>query len=161
MEATGSSTDSYGIISSDSNVTINDGDVTASGEKQAVKGIVKNAKPGYGWSNTEGTEGETAIAINEDPGAKLSYKKVHFLPGPVEAVKNLIRSIPDDPTTAEGRATVIAAREAYDKLTDDQKDEIKGFQDVCFLAGVLFAGIDGKCAVGWGICVFTIYGSHS
>jgi hypothetical protein len=44
------------------------------------------------------------------------------------AVRKLIDAIPEYPATTDGRAAVQAARDAYDDLTDDEKDEIKASQ---------------------------------
>ena len=54
--------------------------VTAIGKaKWAIGFNVKNAIAGTGWTDTEGTQGKTAIIVNTDPGQELSdYKKVQF-----------------------------------------------------------------------------------
>ena len=67
----------YGIAS-DYGVNISGGEVTAIGSYCGIYGTVKNSMAGTGWTNTAGTEGETAIAASTT-GQDLSYKKVHFL----------------------------------------------------------------------------------
>ena len=119
------SEDHYGI-GTDPNckLTIRGGAVTASGMEGAIyeETVVKNAISGIGWDNTEGTGQGAPIKANYNN--KMTFKKVQFL-NPAELIMNLINDIPADPTTEKGRAAVKAAREAYDKLTDDQKDQIK------------------------------------
>ena len=58
-------------------VSITGGNVTATGTNKAIDGKVKNSVAGTGWTNTEGTEGQAAIATSTD-GQTLSYKKVQF-----------------------------------------------------------------------------------
>lgn len=74
--ATGES--GYGILSSEGSVNINSGSVIASGKTQAISGNVKNAVPGTGWSNIEGTEGQASIAIKSEGQNLGAYKKVQF-----------------------------------------------------------------------------------
>ena len=74
--ATGES--GYGILSSEGSVNINSGNVIASGKTQAISGNVKNAVPGTGWSNIEGTEGQASIAIKSEGQNLGAYKKVQF-----------------------------------------------------------------------------------
>lgn len=65
-----------------------DSTVTASGEQRAIAYAsngykdtpVKNAIPGTGWTNTEGTEGQTSIDISTVGRSLDSYKKVQFVP---------------------------------------------------------------------------------
>lgn len=47
-------------------------------DSKAFVGTVKNAVTGTGWTNKEGTAGETSIDANIDPGQTLTYKKVKF-----------------------------------------------------------------------------------
>lgn len=78
IEATATDNVSFGIVGAGDGVTINGGQVTASGSKAGIMGYVKNSIAGTGWTNVEGTEGKETIVVNENPGAELSYKKVQF-----------------------------------------------------------------------------------
>ena len=76
VTATGTDDDSYGIGSA--TVTIDsDSVVIAAGEGGAIYGPVKNAIAGTGWTDVEGTTGQTTIAANAE-GQVLDYNKVHF-----------------------------------------------------------------------------------
>ena len=62
VTATGNS---CGIDAESGSVVISeDSSVTAAGAENGIKGIVRNSIAGTGWSNKEGTEGWTPIAIN-------------------------------------------------------------------------------------------------
>lgn len=64
-----------------------DSTVTASGEQRAIAYAsggyndtpVKNAIAGVGWTNTEGTAGQTRIAVNTGGQNLSTYKKVQFV----------------------------------------------------------------------------------
>lgn len=58
-------------------ITINDGKLTAAGNKQAISGNVINAIEGTGWADIEGTSEKTDIAISTE-GQTLEFKKVQF-----------------------------------------------------------------------------------
>ncbi|MBR6897056.1 MAG: copper resistance protein CopC, partial [Lachnospiraceae bacterium] len=73
---------SYGISSYTLEISENS-TVTATGGSSAIDHsgppeCVKNAIPGTGWTNTEGTEGKAAIAISTEGQNISSYKKVQF-----------------------------------------------------------------------------------
>ena len=72
-----------GIFVPNGNVNINGGSVTASGGMAGIytekNPAVKNAIAGTGWTNVEGTEGETAIAVSAEGQELSAYKKVQFL----------------------------------------------------------------------------------
>ena len=72
-------------IASHSGVSISGGEVTAVGPGGGIYGTVKNSVPGTGWTDVDGTQGETAIARSADGQTLTSYKKVHF-PGPAATV---------------------------------------------------------------------------
>ncbi len=91
VTAEGTGSDSYGILAYDRDVAIQGGEVTATGKTQGIYGSVKNAILGTGWTNTAGTEGESAIAISAD-GQTLSYLKVQF-PQPSATVKTPPKAI--------------------------------------------------------------------
>ncbi len=56
-----------------------DGILIAAGSTRAVSKTIKNSITGIGWTNTEGTEGETVINVNTNPWETLeTYKKVQF-----------------------------------------------------------------------------------
>ena len=63
-------------------ITIGNATVTATATNTsfayALVGDVKNSIAGKGWTNAEGTEGETAIAVSETGRNLMSYKKVQF-----------------------------------------------------------------------------------
>ena len=69
---------------------ITGGKLVATGNSQAIaqdgSSYTRNSIAGTGWTNTEGTEGETAIPINTDGEQKLTYKKVQFPADPVASV---------------------------------------------------------------------------
>ena len=67
----GTGKEAYGI---EGNVTV-DGILIAAGNKNAVRGTVKNSITGIGWTNTEGRK---TIAVNTDPGWTLDYMRVQF-----------------------------------------------------------------------------------
>ena len=71
------SNSSSGIVAKGS-LTINGGIVTASGSTSAISGNVANSIPGIGWTNTEGTEGETVIDASNEAKSIDSYKRVMF-----------------------------------------------------------------------------------
>ncbi len=81
VEATGTGDDSYGIQAAFDDekyeVIIKSGNVTAKGSDKGIYGNVKNAIAGIGWTNVEGTEGQTDIAVNTG-GQDLNFKKVQF-----------------------------------------------------------------------------------
>ena len=65
----------------DGSVTVSvDTTLTASGNTRAINGIVKNAIAGTGWTDVEGTQGETGIPIDSTgSGQSLNdYKRVMF-----------------------------------------------------------------------------------
>ena len=75
-------TPSYGISSYTLEISENS-TVTATGGISAIDRsgppeCVKNAIPGTGWTNTEGTEGKTTIAVSSEGQDISSYKKVQF-----------------------------------------------------------------------------------
>ena len=114
----------YGIYARDYSITINESaKLSANGYENAITGTVKNAIVGTGWDNAKGTGEGTKIEVKQEQ--TLGYKKVVFPPLPVDAVKYMIAALPADPTTEDDRASVKAAREAYDVLSDAEKDEIK------------------------------------
>ena len=86
-ESTKSEPCSYGVYA-DTSITINEGaELTAIGRKygKALGGIngatLKNAVAGTGWTNAEGTEVHTNIAVNttgQDLSSLKDYKKVKF-----------------------------------------------------------------------------------
>ena len=120
----------HGVYASNSNgsITINEGAklIAIGGEGAIIGATVKNSIVGTCWENVEGTGEGTQIEKNaEGQTFGETVKNVQFPPRPADAVKYMIKALPDDPTTVEGIAAVKAARTAYDKLTDDQKDEIK------------------------------------
>ena len=69
----------FGIESFQGGTVIKGGTVTAVGVQRAIQRTLRNAIPGTGWTDVDGTEGEAPIAVNTDPGQQLeSYKKVQF-----------------------------------------------------------------------------------
>ena len=69
-----------GINCYGSGVTIAKGaTVTAAGTSYAINGEVKNAIEGTGWTNIEGSEGETVIDVSESGQDIKSFKKVVFV----------------------------------------------------------------------------------
>ena len=69
-----------GINGYGSGVTIAKGaNVTAVGTLYAINGKVKNAIEGTGWTNIEGSEGETVIEVSESGQDIKSFKKVVFV----------------------------------------------------------------------------------
>ena len=70
---------SFGVYVFNDNVNVaKSGNLTAAGNSRAINGTVKNAIAGTGWTDTAGTEGETAIAASEAGQSLANYKKVHF-----------------------------------------------------------------------------------
>jgi len=72
----------YGIDSYESQMYVDGGNVTVIGDYQAIYDdcLVMNSIPGTGWTNTDGTEGQTAIKVSTE-GQNLSnfnFKKVQF-----------------------------------------------------------------------------------
>ncbi len=79
MTATATGDDGSGIVGSGAGVSISGGEVTAIGPNCGISGTVKNAIPGTGWTDVDGTQGKASIAVNTDPGQQLnSYKRVRF-----------------------------------------------------------------------------------
>ena len=52
--------------------------VVAKGSSQAMEGTVKNEVAGFGWINTEGSEGKAIVAINTEGQSLAPYKMVKF-----------------------------------------------------------------------------------
>lgn len=77
VNATASS--SFGIYANDSVTISGDAKVIASGTSMAIRGKVKNSIAGCGWTDVNGTEGKTVIAVNTDV-QYLDQKKVQFPP---------------------------------------------------------------------------------
>jgi len=87
---------SAGVYHTTVNIGKNAGEVIISGYTSAVlEGSIKNEKDGKGWTNVDGTEGETAIPVNTE-GASYDYKRVRFLP-------NLIITAKDQTYTYNGQ----------------------------------------------------------
>ena len=57
---------------------INSGNVTVSGDNNSIFARVKNLVPGIGWSDKQGTQGETNIGINPNGRVVTYYKKLQF-----------------------------------------------------------------------------------
>ena len=95
---------------------------TASGKSQALRLDTTNAYSGKGWTNEEGTEGETVInaGAHEAYTELFTLKKVEFI-SPVSTVIGLINNIGEVEynTTCKGR--IDAARNAYDALSSGEK----------------------------------------
>ena len=112
-------------------LTVCGGSVTAVGADRsiAIACTVKNTIPGTGWENVNGTGDETPIAINTE-GQEYGFKKIQFLgvasiPNDQQAADAVIAKISAIGTveyTADSKAKIDAAREAYDDLTDAQKE---------------------------------------
>ena len=100
-------------------VTINDGSVIASASSvSAIEGVTKgviNKTKGLGWTDKDGTEGETEIPVSEE-GQKLTYKKVQFFPAPAPVV-------PDEPAVpaASSALTVTSEIGTITRVTVDGK----------------------------------------
>ena len=56
----------------------NESPLTAIGKGQAIEGQVKNMIDGTGWTNIDGTQGQTKINISSEGQDLSSYKKVQF-----------------------------------------------------------------------------------
>ena len=70
---------SAGLYSYSGSVKINGGSVTATGGSSAINAdSVTNAMAGTGWTDTAGTEGETAIPVSTEGQSLIEYKKVQF-----------------------------------------------------------------------------------
>ena len=108
-----------GIASND--ITIQDGSVIATGNTAAIEVTVstnpgvKNQVKGLGWTDTNGTEGETEIPVSKE-GQKLTYKKVQFFPAPAPVV-------PDEPAVpaASSALTVTSEIGTITRVTVDGK----------------------------------------
>lgn len=92
VNASATGENGYGIQSKEGSVEISSGNVIAAGKKQAIVGNVKNAVPGVGWSNTEGTQGKADIAVSET-GRSLPHKKVQFL-APIAKLPQTAPAVP-------------------------------------------------------------------
>ena len=71
-----------------SQVLINGGELTATAT-YGVEGTVKNAIPGIGWTDLNGTQGETAIPVSTEGQNIKSFRKVTFAaaaPAPAKLV---------------------------------------------------------------------------
>ena len=75
-------------ISALEGVMIEDGEVTVTGSASAIytmaMGGVKNAIAGTGWTDVDGTEGATAIAVSSESQDLNSYKRLQFPPLPYD-----------------------------------------------------------------------------
>ncbi len=82
IESGGTVTEASGGTSgiyAERNITIESGGtVTAAGGNRAIDGTVKNKVPGIGWTNKDGTQGDTGIPVSESGQSLSSYKKVLF-----------------------------------------------------------------------------------
>jgi len=101
----------YGIQAYDV-ITITGGEVTASGEIQAICGTVKNDIAGLGWTDVAGTTGQAAIATSTTGQSLSDYKKVYFTPHThnfsysVSGATITATCTADDCTLTDSRATL-------------------------------------------------------
>ena len=79
VEASGSAdgVDTYGISCGNGSISIDGGEVTATGSNKACGGTVKNAILGRGWTDADDKQGKAAIEVNAE-GRPLTYIRVQF-----------------------------------------------------------------------------------
>ncbi len=127
----------YGIYAQKTGITIGKKtNLISAGTTAALHcendGKVKNTIAGSGWTDYEGTKGKRYISVNDDPGQTLEgYKKVQFPAVPdgvvidAQQVINKIKALPDpDKVTLNDEAKINEAREAYDKLSAEDKAKV-------------------------------------
>jgi len=118
-------------ISSGRDVLINRGSVIASGSQNAISGDVKNTIAGTGWTNMEGTEGKTTIAVNTQ-GQDLKepeYKKVQF------------------PAAADSFTVTYVANNGTDQKAEDGPHEAGSYKIQAYDKN--FTAPDGQVFVCW------------
>lgn len=77
LRITGASTEVYGYITGiNCGITITGGKLTVSSDITSVRGTIRNQVPGVGWSDVNGTQGQSFISASD--GQYLSYKKMQF-----------------------------------------------------------------------------------
>ncbi|MBQ3334220.1 MAG: hypothetical protein IJG85_01250 [Eubacteriaceae bacterium] len=138
----GSSTGSYGIFATNG-VTINNGTVRASGDRGIAGGdgqkltiandavsvvitgrgtatdlSVANAVKGYGWTNKEGTQGQTEIDVNTNGQSLSTYKKLEFPTNTYTVTFKVTGGAWNDGTTADQLVTVKGDAQTAPTLTD-------------------------------------------
>ena len=132
----------YGILATNG-VTINDGTVRASGDRGIAGGdgqkltinenadsvvitgrgtatdlSVANAVKGYGWTNKEGTSGQTEIPVNTSGQSLSSYKKLEFPTNTYTVTFKVTGGAWNDGTTADQLVTVKGDAQTTPTLTD-------------------------------------------
>ena len=85
---------------------------------QAIAGIVSDGKDSI-------DEGSTISEVNTERDNAIDA--MDAVKTKAEKVEDLIDAIPSDPATPEGRAAADAAREAYDALSEDQKEDVSNY----------------------------------
>lgn len=121
---------SSGIYYCSGGLTIGSGvsSFIAIGKSQGLRANTTNAFPGKGWTNEEGTEGETTIeaGYHESYPDLMNLKKVVFV-SPVTNVINLINNIGEVEYTDTCKGKIDAARSAYDALDNEAKSQVTNY----------------------------------
>ena len=137
-----------GILSDNGKIVINGGSVTASGGNEAIT-TVKNAIPGTGWTDVEGTVGETAIPVNTEGQSVKAYKKVQFLqppdpdPAPTPVSTTALTAAP----TAAPTSALTAAPTAVPTATPKPVPKTGDSANLLLWLGLILLGLAGISAL--------------
>ena len=121
---------SYGICTANENITIGENvrALVASGYSNAIYGIVINAIEGIGWTDVDGTQGETKIEISPDGVDNIgNYKYISFIGITPEDVIGFINDIGNVEYTDLCKEKIDTARGAYDFLKDEEKAQVTNY----------------------------------
>ena len=142
---TGTADNGDGIrVSNGNNIIINGGKLIASGNNKALNGKVTNEIAGTGWTNTQGSEGETEIPISAD--STLNYKRVQF-PAveyyPIWVAGVHVSKNNKDDVLGDGTVSFVPATEsAPATLILDNADITEGFTDENGTYGIYYIGTE-------------------
>ena len=121
---------SYGICTANEDITIGENvrALIASGYTNAIYGIVINAIEGIGWTDVEGTLGETKIEISPTGVDNIgNYKYISFIGITPEDVIGFINDIGNVEYTDLCKEKIDTARGAYDFLKDEEKAQVTNY----------------------------------
>ena len=95
---------SYGVNAEFGDVTVTrGGELTATGDTEAVSGSVKNAIVGTGWTDAAGTTGQAYLAVSTE-GRSLNYRKLQFPAWPAPVYRTPDFTLPGSIATIEANA---------------------------------------------------------
>lgn len=121
---------SYGIRTANENITIGENAraLIASGYTNAIYGIVINDIEGIGWTDVDGTQGETKIEISQTGVDNIGdYKCISFIGITPEDVIGFINDIGNVEYTDACKEKIDTARGAYEFLKDEEKAQVTNY----------------------------------